>query len=109
MNVTDICRVCLCGDRRMYAMSNTVLRETWEKLTNAKEEDVDIADVECGTDSGDDTPLPSTILKSILEREQKIGHRTSEYPVLHLAAKLIASTINICFISNTDASNTGFR
>lgn len=36
MYFTRKCRVCLSGDKRMYAISNTVLQETWEKLTNAR-------------------------------------------------------------------------
>ncbi|KAJ0184341.1 hypothetical protein K1T71_000764 [Dendrolimus kikuchii] len=33
--MTSLCRVCLCGDRNTYAISNTVLQEMWEKLTNS--------------------------------------------------------------------------
>ncbi|KAJ0184338.1 hypothetical protein K1T71_000761 [Dendrolimus kikuchii] len=31
----NFCRVCLCIDRNTFAISNTVLQEIWEKLTNS--------------------------------------------------------------------------
>ncbi|KAJ0184294.1 hypothetical protein K1T71_000717 [Dendrolimus kikuchii] len=36
MDMADTCRVCLCGQRRLHAISNTLFQEMWEKLTNAK-------------------------------------------------------------------------
>ncbi|KAJ0170340.1 hypothetical protein K1T71_014268 [Dendrolimus kikuchii] len=36
MTIARRCRVCLCDDRRMYAISNTVFQEIWERLTNFK-------------------------------------------------------------------------
>ncbi|KAJ0184290.1 hypothetical protein K1T71_000713 [Dendrolimus kikuchii] len=36
MDIADTCRVCLCGQRRLHPISNTLFQEMWEKLTNAK-------------------------------------------------------------------------
>ncbi|KAJ0169690.1 hypothetical protein K1T71_014875 [Dendrolimus kikuchii] len=35
-NITTKCRVCLSGDRRMFAISNIDVQEIWEKMTNAR-------------------------------------------------------------------------
>ncbi|KAJ0184187.1 hypothetical protein K1T71_000610 [Dendrolimus kikuchii] len=36
MGLADTCRVCLTGQKRLHAISNTLFQEIWEKLTNAK-------------------------------------------------------------------------
>ncbi|KAJ0180935.1 hypothetical protein K1T71_003020 [Dendrolimus kikuchii] len=36
MSLIAICRLCLSSDKRTYIITNTVLQETWERLTNAK-------------------------------------------------------------------------
>lgn len=34
--MAEICRVCLCNDKRMYVITKSLLQEIWERLTKAE-------------------------------------------------------------------------